>query len=498
MTAVVKVTQGSLQGEIKEDHTVFRGIPFAAPPTGSRRFQPPADPEPWTGVRSALKNGPTCPQIKTAMPGMAGSGPNKEDCLYLNVFTPAVDQKRRPVMFWIHGGGFVLGSGSETMYDGSRLAVRGDVVVVTINYRLGALGYADFGADGEAFGAGPNNGQLDQVKALEWTRDHIAAFGGDPDNVTIFGESAGAMAVDCLLAMPVAKGLFHKAIMQSGAGFRTKDPEQLQGLSLRLKAACEEEGKTLQEIPVEDIVTAQTKVLKPEETMTGFGPVTDGTILPGQPLASLGAGNAAGIPVMLGTNRDEMKLFNNMPGRKPVTDEQLLGLVRQTLNCDEPAATETIAAYKAAREEKGLPVNLNDLYDGFMSLTVFRLPSARAAAARDGQAGGTWHYMFTYESPAFGGHFAACHALEIPFVFGNLNDTFANLFAGKGPDVEKLSGQMMDAWLAFARTGDPSHAGIGTWQQYSSADRATMVFDKTCRMENDPYGAERLLVESRL
>ena len=287
----VETTQGRIEGEQHESGCVFRGIPFAAPPIGSLRFCAPQPAEPWPGVRSALSFGPSAMQGSSAIPGMEALGPKSEDCLYLNVYTPAADGQKRPVMFWIHGGAFKLGGAATTLYDGSRLARRGDAVIVTTNYRLGALGYLALAQHGGArIGSSANCGQLDQIAALQWVRANIERFGGDPDNVTIFGESAGGMAVTTLLCMPAARGLFHRAISQSGAAAFTTSAAQAAELASRTVARLGlNDAESLRAVSAEALTDAYDHAGAHLAFRSGVGPVVDGETLPEQPGAMVAA-----------------------------------------------------------------------------------------------------------------------------------------------------------------------------------------------------------------
>jgi para-nitrobenzyl esterase len=490
----VETSFGRLEGLARAGHVAFYGVPFAAPPVGPLRWRAPLPPVAWPGTRLAKTPGPAARQTGHPIPGFAASGPQSEDCLYLNIFTPACDGQRRPVLFWIHGGGFTHGSGSEALYDGGPLARRGDVVVVTINYRLGAFGYAHPATRLPGRGLANNCGQLDAIAALRWVHDHISAFGGDPGNVTIFGESAGAASVGTLLAMPGARGLFHKAILQSGAG-RAASLEAAGDVVDRLVAAAGvSSAEGLLALSADRLLEAQTSVA----ASRGFGtllfaPVVDGDTLPMQPLEAVAAGAAAGIPVMIGTNRDEVKLFTAMQQREPLDDG---GLERAVAGMF-PGATATairtaIATVRAGRVARGLPADQLDVLDAIWSEGMFRANALRLALAQREHESRTYVYLFTYASPARRGALGACHALEMPFVFGTLDAPGQDRFAGTGPEVERLSANMMDAWIAFARTGDPSHEGIGRWEPYDVETRPTMVFDRESRLEDDPYSEERL------
>ena len=496
MGVVVHTSLGAVEGVEHSGHQSFLGIPFARPPTGDLRFRPPEDPQPWPGVRDASRFAASAVQGTHPIPGMAASGPRDEDCLYLNVYTPAADGGRRPVLVWIHGGGFTMGSGSEPLYDGGPLAERGDVVVVTIHYRLGALGYLYLGAHGgEGWGATANAGQLDQIAALRWVRNHIAGFGGDPAQVTLFGESAGAFAVGALLAMPAARGLFHRAVLQSGSASRVGDRETASRLAaelleqLGLEPGDAEELRTL---PAEAVLKAQHAVAAQVADGLRFAPVCDGDTLPEPPLLALRAGAAAEIPVVVGTNRDEVKLFNAMDrNREAIDDSKLTQLVRAALGeRSADRAPDLVGTYRRAREGR-LPTQNVDLLDAIQSDLRFRIPAIRLLEAQRPHQAGTYSYLFSWESPARRGALGSCHALEMPFVFGTLDAPTQDRFAGTGPAAERLSHQMMDAWLAFARTGTPAHPGVGDWPAYDTTRRATMIFDRESGLEEAPLDEER-------
>jgi para-nitrobenzyl esterase len=491
----VETALGRLEGVQLDGHQAFLGIPFAKPPTGARRFCAPEPAAPWAGVRAANVFGNSAIQGTHPVPGMAASGPRDEDCLYLNVYTPAADSAKRPVMVWIHGGGFTLGSGSDALYNGAALARRGDTVVVTIHYRLGAFGYLYLGGHGgDAWGATANAGQLDQIAALRWVRANIAAFGGDPTNVTIFGESAGSMAAATLLAMPAARGLFRRAILQSGAANRVGDAETGAKLAARMLeklGIAEKDAGKIREAPAEAILKAQLSMAAAGMGLP-FAPIVAGNTLPVQPLAAVTGGAAREIEIIIGSNRDEMKLFNAGVARAPLDDAALIERVRKLL--PKRAATragDLVSAYRQSREAQQLPATNLDLLDAIQGDEMFRIPSIRLAEAQRLHQAHTHMYLFVYESPARRGALGACHALEIPFVFGTLDAPTQDRFAGTGPDVERLSANMMDAWLAFARRGDPSHAAIGAWPAYDVQQRATMLFGRSSALANGPFDAER-------
>jgi para-nitrobenzyl esterase len=493
MGTIVETRLGKVEGESHGAHQRFRGIPYAAPPTGDLRFRAPRASTPWAGVRETIAYGPSAPQNPSFLPGME-SGEWSEDCLYLNVYTPRADGAKRPVLFWIHGGGFTGGSGGQALYDGGRLAARGDLVVVTINYRLGALGYTQLA------GLDPNLGQQDQIAGLSWTRDNIAAFGGDPAQVTIFGGSAGGMAVSTLLAMPAAKGLFRGAIAQSGAAHHVHSRESGERIAHALLAELglgASELEKLRSVPVAALLKAQASVLADSARDSGllaFAPALDPDTLPRHPLAAVRDGSARDVALLVGANRDETKLFRmGMASSTELDEAGLAKRVRASLRAhgaDEAHAERLIQTYRSARDGRA-STEPGELLDALDSDRTFRVPAIRLAEAQAAQQPRTYQYFFTWSSPARRGTLGACHALELPFVFGTLDAPTMDRFAGKGPDAEALSARMMDSWIAFARSLEPGHAEIPAWPAYDTAQRATLVFDRACELAHAPLDAER-------
>ena len=496
-TPQVETGLGTLSGLLRDGVRIFRGIPFAQAPVGARRFLPPGPPAPWAGVRDATRFGPSAPQpplLLAALPGM-DVGAQGEDCLYLNVYAPAEARpgSRKPVLVWIHGGGFVIGSGTQPVYDGSRLARRGDVVVVTINYRLGALGFMDLGEQGER--ATANAGLLDQIAALEWVRDHVEAFGGDPGNVTIFGESAGGMSVGTLLGCPAARGLFHRAVAQSGACQAVHaDRESAVAVTAAMLSAlglATPHVARLREVPVEKLLAAQQQVSFQMLAMGGthllpFQPVVDGRTLPRHPLDEVREGNAAGVALLVGTTRDEWRLFGFMdPQVRRLDAARLAARVEQRLPHADGA--RLVELYRRSRPEADWAA----VWFALETDRVFRIPAIRLAEAQAPHAPDTFMYRFSWESPGFGGLLGACHAIELPFVFDCIDLPGAEQFSGTGPEARALSERTMDAWLAFARTGRPGHVGLLEWPRYEPGLRATMDLGRACRLLDDPAAQER-------
>jgi para-nitrobenzyl esterase len=499
----VETQSGWIEGERRDAHLAFRGIPFAKPPVGELRLRPPEPPEPWTGVRSARAFGASSLQARSALVTDSVPQPHGEDCLYLNVYTPAADSARRPVLFWIHGGAFVLGSGGEVLYDGGPLAERGDVVVVTINYRLGALGFSAWSEPERArLGITSNAGNLDQIAALRWVHANIAAFGGDPQSVTLAGESAGAYSVAMLLCMPAAQGLFQRAIAQSGARLArgSGDPARTTRELLQALQVPEQRLEALWEVPAERFLAAQQVVAAGNQGAgpfsTAFSPVHDGDTLPLALDEALASGACAKVPLLIGTNRDELNLFLGPALKKlnePLPDATLIErLSNLIVGASEARLRELIEVYRLSRAARRLPHSERALLAAISSDGLWRVPSERFADAYRRQQPATFQYLFTYESPAMRGALRSCHGLELPFMFGTLDAPGQAQFAGSGEVQQRLSKRMMDSWLAFTSTGDPSVTGPNQdWPAYELERRPTMVFDRESGLEHAPYEEER-------
>ena len=502
MDALVTTSQGQLRGVREDALSVFRGVPFAQPPVGPLRWRAPQPLAPWTGVRDATAFGSIAPQI--VHEGFAAllsleKQPQSEDCLYLNVWTPGPDGPPRPVMVWIHGGAFSIGAGSEAQYNGAMLAARGDVVVVTVNYRLGALGFlcVDEGTPGEPF---TNFGLLDQMAALRWVRAEIAAFGGDPNNITIFGESAGGMSVTCQVASPLTNGLFGRAIAQSGAGHHALSLEKARATAARFAAlvgAKNASRQALADLTTEQILKAQTELDGELMTQLGngmptdmpFQPVIDGSFLSELPVSAIRKGGAADVALITGTTLEESKLFTALsPAVAGLTEDDLARAfaARMTTADDVETGRDGIRVYRQQREARGEPVTVPELYAAVDTDYLFTVPSERLATAQAAHNPDTFVYRFDWKSPMGLG---ACHALELPFMFGAVRDGVPNPFAGQGPAATALASTMMDAWLSFAHTGNPSTPAL-SWPRYDPAHRPTMVFDAVTRVEAAPRATE--------
>ena len=527
---IVDTNNGKVRGVAGDGVNIFKGIPYAGPADDMRRFAPPARPEPWPGVRDALEYGPTAmqdpdafglpPELIALLP-VREAVPMDENCLVLNVWTPAVnDGGRRPVMFWCHGGAFIAGSGSSAWYEGTDLCRKGDVVVVTINHRLGAFGYLQLEDLGNTrrseaepskrvsevrtareardsknqFGSSGNAGMLDIVAALEWVRDNIANFGGDPGNVTIFGESGGGAKVSVLMAMPTARGLFHKAIIQSGPAVEmmsradaTAMAKQVLGeLGIDLSRVDE-----LRRIPANRLLNAQMAVLKKINLMSfanrrrvGFNPVVDGLNLPEGPFAPAAPAISSHVPLMIGTNKDEMTLFFALA---PWTEGMDAAALRERVRLFVGERGDSLVEqYQRARPYD----SPRDLMMAIATDAGMRIPSLTIADRKLALNGApVFVYLFTWETPVLGGRLKSPHALEIPFVF----DTLASApLTGNSPTRFALADKMSRTWLAFARSGNPNNQAIPVWPAYSIGERPTMIFDNECHVVNDPYQQERL------
>jgi para-nitrobenzyl esterase len=492
---IVETASGRVEGLVDVELSVFRGVPFARPPTGRLRFARPEPSESWSGVRLATRFGPASPQPAGPLSGLPGFAVDatSEDCLSLNVWTPALDGGARPVMVWIPGGGFTSGSGSQAIYDGSQLARRGDVVVVTINYRLGALGFLSLaGLDADLVSCA-NAGLADQVAALGWVHDNIAAFGGDPSRVTIFGESAGAMSVACLLGMPAASGLFCRAIAQSGAAANVMSTEEAATLTRRLLSHLDlrpEQTSSLRHVPLERLLAAQqrcTTEYRDARRGLAFRPTIDGDMLPRPPAAAVADGFAADVPLLIGTNADEWRLFGIAdPGSFELDDAGLLERLDKTLDVD---AATVLDAYRRSRSG----ASPSDLWFAIETDRNFRIPAMQLAQAQSRHQPNVFAYLFTWRSPIE--PLRSCHDIDIPFVFGTLDKPGMPAFAGSSSEAHQLGMQVQDAWLAFAKTGDPSHTSAGEWPPYEPQRRHTKLLDHPCQTVSAPFEHERLVWE---
>lgn len=520
---VVELRRGSLRGAIDEGIHVFKGIPYGGPTGGHLRWMPPTRADRWDGVRDALEYGPMCPQRPTG----ASSDPNRpslitrlftpsegsrlrkgmggdrqdEDCLVLNVWTPALgDGGKRPVMVWLHGGGFASGSGSSAAYNGVNLCKRGNVVVVTINHRLNVFGYCHLAdLEGSRYASSGNAGMLDIVQALDWVGDNIERFGGDPGNVTIFGESGGGRKVSTLMGMPAARGLFHRAIIQSGPGIHMQPRDQANEIAIALLSELDlkpNQVRELHNLPAERLVAAQLAVSGRQDSasrqkgviaQTGFVPTVEGNFLPDYAFDPVASPLCAEIPLMIGTNKHEMALFMAADPRvasNTMTEDYLRERVETMAG---NAADRVLDVYKKSYPDAS-PADLMVL---IATGRTYKFDSITLAQRKAAQRAPVYMYQFDWESPALNGRLGACHALEIAFAFNNAAEF--GFMTGGTKEAAALSDRMADAWIAFAKSGNPNTPSLPEWPAYDAAQRATMMLNNECRVENDPYGEERHL-----
>src|SRR6267143_845690 len=499
--AVAETAFGKVRGVDVEGIKIFKGIPYGANTAGRNRFMPPADPAKWTGARDALEFGHSAPQSDpgarrtTSDLAVAGAGlrEESEDCLVLNVWTPGLnDGRKRPVMFWCHGGGFATGSGSSPDNDGTNLAKRGDVVVVTINHRLNVLGFANLSEFSADFADSGDVGMLDIVQALKWVRSNISQFGGDPNTVTIFGQSGGGRKVETLLAMPSAKGLFHRAIIESGAAVKVVDRNVAVRNSEQLLAKLGIDRKNvraLQKLPVEKIMAAYFVVVKEnpgvDPSLGGFSPTVDGKILPQHPFYPNASPVSSDVPVMIGCTRTEMTLFSlNDPSAFSLNDADMRKRVNDLLGDHASAMIELYRKLNPGASP-------SDIH--FLIASDYRYGAPTMIAAQRRAALGkapVYVYYFTWETPVQGGRLKSPHTMEIPFAFDNVK--ISARMTGGWADAMSLADKVSEAGIAFARTGDPNTPKLPQWPAFEAKDRTTMVINNVSKVVNDPLQEQRL------
>lgn len=482
---IVETTYGPIEGRSKDGTLLFAGVPYAAPPTGDFRFKAARPHEPWREVRPATRFGPAAPQ--TPAGGLTSSAEVRwsEDCLTLNITTPAADERKRPVLFWIHGGGYRTGQGAIPWYSGARFATQGDVVVVSINYRLGALGFLDLTHLGADYATSGANGLLDQITALSWVRDNVERFGGDPTRITIAGESAGGFAVATLLASPAAQGLFRGAIPQSGAAQHTlPKPAGERCAEQFMKTVGARTASELAGLRAEAILEAQNKVADAigdgPRTVATFGvpvsafyPVEGNTVVPKRPLDAIAEGMGSSVAVLTGSNHDETTLW----GYGEVDEDKL---ERHAAAYGAAAVLDVYRQTRRGASPEALLIALTT--DHMFRIPAIRLVEARLAAD---PASRNWMYLFNWKSRAFEGRLGATHALEIPFAFDNLDKPGVGVFLGPGEKPQHVATAMHRAWTAFVRDQHPG------WSTYDTDDRLTLRFDDAPELVADPDGAER-------
>ncbi len=491
--AIVQTESGKVGGYIENGMYIYKGIPYAK----AERFMPPVAPDKWEGIRSSRSYGPTCPQGKRmgwysdehAFAFNWDDGYPDENCLRVNIWTPGInDGKKRPVMVWLHGGGYAAGSGQELpSYDGANLVKKGDVVVVTLNHRLNVLGFLDLSAFGEKYAKSGNAGLLDLVAALQWVNKNIASFGGDASNVTIFGQSGGGGKVSTLLATPSAEGLFHKAIVQSGSMLRTMESKY----SRRIGAAMVEELglkpseiDEIQKLPYETLLAAGEKAIAKVRAeadkegvssfIFGWAPTVEGDVLPAQPFDPQAPAQSKNIPLMIGTTLHEFTTSTYVPAFRSVTKEKAVEFLQKKYG---NRTEEFLKAFEKAYPDYQ-PIDLIDID------LIFRPSAVEQAKLKAAQQGApVYMYMFAWESPVLDGMFRSTHCMEIPFVFNNVVRHAS--MTGGGAEAQALGEKMSNAWLNFARTGNPNAEDLPTWEPYTIEKGATMYFNNTSEIKNN-------------
>jgi para-nitrobenzyl esterase len=507
--AVVATESGSVAGYIRNGTFTFKGIPYADTTEGAHRFMPPPKPKPWVGVRSSRQFGHVCPQGPRA--GWANDeeafmfswddGVPSEDCLRLNLWSQGInDGGKRPVMVWLHGGGYSAGSGQELLsYDGENLSRRGNVVVITLNHRLNVLGYLNLAQYGDQYASSANVGMLDIVAALQWVRDNIAAFGGDPNTVTIFGQSGGGGKVGTLMAMPSAKGLFHRAIVESGSMLRAGTQEKSQALAELIVTELGLSKTTIDQIhslPYQQLVLTGQKVLRAHTPLPvggvpnfrrladslGFGPVVDGNILPAHPFDPQAPALSADVPMIIGSTLNEFVTAINHPEYEDMTAADLENRVKAMFAEQAP---EVLSAFRQ-RTPNASPF---DLWSHIAASSVREAAIAQATAKAAQRGAPAYLYWFTWQTPILNGRPRAFHCSEIAFAFDNTDRCEA--MTGGGGDARALAEIVSDAWIHFARTGNPNHPKMPHWTAFSADEVPTMIFDNHSQLINNPDGGEQ-------
>ena len=503
--AIADTTSGKVRGYIRNGIYTFKGIPYGDTTGGSGRFQPPQKAKPWSGVRGSMQYGRVCPQgprgswnaDEEAWLFLYDDGVQGEDCLRVNIWAPALDgHQKRPVMIWLHGGGFVSGSSQEhRSYDGERLSRRGDVVVVSLNHRLGPLGYLDLTAYGEKYASSAHLGMLDIIAALEWVRVNIANFGGDPGKVTIFGQSGGGGKVGNLMAMPAARGLFHRAIVQSGSFLRAVTPDRS---AILTQAVLDElnlspsQVDQLQTMPLQKVIEAGDAALlktHPHGPLVwshvadqlGWGPVMDGKLLPRHPFDPAAPAISARVPMLIGTTLNEFTTSLNHPEYEAMTEAEVEKRLGNMYGNDP----ERIVQVFRASHPDAKPF---DIFSLAMTAQV-RQGAVIQAMRKTAQGTPAYLYWFTWKTPVLDGRPRSIHCCDLPFCFDN-TDRNENLTGG-GPGPRELAASVSEAWIQFARSGNPNHHGLPNWPAFSAETCPTMIFDTQCRMQNNPDKEER-------
>lgn len=483
---MVETTSGPVVGEVDNGIEVYKGIPYAAPPVADLRYEAPRPAPTWTQPRDAADFGPACMQTPDDLENDPSTALS-EDCLTVNVWTPRAGGGSRPVLVWVHGGGFSWGTASHALYEGRNLAERGDIVVVSLQYRLGSFGWLDLSEVGGAASTA-NNGLLDMTAALKWVQENAAAFGGDPDNVTVAGESAGAIALGSLLTTKAARGLFDRAILQSGSPglVMTKDVAGAMSEEFLGKAGASTIDD-LRSMSADDLLAAQLSFEQGSDFAdVGFHPVIDGVVLEQGSTVAVRDGLASTVPLLIGTTRDESRywlLYYDYLDRLPLSYSQ--------------PWLDAVSGGRSAEINDAFLVDRPDLNSGQLMMatatsSAFTMPAIRFSEALSNRGSPVWMYRFTLPSNQLDGRMGSPHAMELPFMFGNLEAEPALLDpSANRAEYEQLAAVMQDAWISFARDGDPSTDALGTWPMYDEAARRTMMFDIDSGLASDPFSVER-------